>query len=179
MEGIAELLSAGPSRLYAVLDAAREAAVLTAVHTLGLRARSLYEGEAEHVHGKAGPWLVDVGRGAELGALLEAGWGRAWGVLIGAEADFPAVRRALRGLLTVELEGEGQVLLRFYDPRVLRALLPTCDKGQLAYFFGDAVQAWMCEGADPCTVLTFTMREGALARQERVVSGVGDAAHTA
>jgi hypothetical protein len=164
---VVERLLAEPLPLFAVLDAARDEAVLSLVHRLGLPARSLYAGEAEGAYGAAGPWLVALGRrGPLLPELVGAAWGRAWGVLVASEASFREVRAALRRLVTVRLDDGREVLFRFYDPRILRVILPTADADQLGYFFGEAVEAWLCEAPDG--MLRFALQGGALdVRRER------------
>jgi hypothetical protein len=51
--------------------------------------------------------------------------------------------------LLVERERDGKLLyFRFYDPRVLRRFLPTCDAEQLRQLFGP-IDAFVMEGDDP------------------------------
>ena len=50
---------------------------------------------------------------------------------------------------------------RFYDPRVLRIFLPTCDAAQLKEFFGP-VAHFICEDEDPAFGLVFSLEQGKL-----------------
>ena len=47
-----------------------------------------------------------------------------------------------------------RLIFRWYDPRVLRAYLPTCNTEELRTVFGN-VNAFVVEGADPGTALQF------------------------
>jgi hypothetical protein len=58
------------------------------------------------------------------------------------------VRKHLRRLLMVKLDDGGRRLyFRFYDPRVLRAFLPTCSVRQDEEMFGDRdIHSFLVEG---------------------------------
>jgi len=56
------------------------------------------------------------------------------------------------------------MLWRFYDPRVLRAALPTCDGRRAAAVFGP-VRAFLCPGAAPQTLLEAVRTETGVALQ--------------
>jgi hypothetical protein len=62
-------------------------------------------------------------------------------------------------------EGE-ELYFRFYDPRVLRIFLPTCDREQLKDFFGP-VDYYLCEDEDPAYGLVFSLENSAL-KTERI-----------
>jgi len=50
---------------------------------------------------------------------------------------------------------------RFYDPRVLRTYLPTCNASELAQIFGP-VECYVQEGEDPGVLLRFRQAGGKL-----------------
>ena len=75
-----------------------------------------------------------------------------------------ALKRHLRQFLMVERGGK-RVYFRYYDPRVLRVYLPTCNAEELALLFGP-VEAFLCEAKQPGTLLRFSVREGALVTAE-------------
>ena len=52
-----------------------------------------------------------------------------------------------RKFLLVTTEPDKEFFFRFYDPRVLRIFLPTCDVKQLREFFGP-VEKFICEDED-------------------------------
>jgi hypothetical protein len=55
-----------------------------------------------------------------------------------------------------------KLLFRFYDPRVLRAYLPTCLAEELNIVFGPVRNFWM-ESRDPGELLEFRFSQGRLA----------------
>jgi len=54
------------------------------------------------------------------------------------------------------------LIFRYYDPRVLRAYLPTCSPAELNTFFGP-VTAFITEGENPGEILEFRNERGTLA----------------
>jgi len=76
-----------------------------------------------------------------------------------------AIRRHLRKLLSVR-GPKGEILLfRYYDPRVLRAYLPTCRPEELETVFGPIDRFWL-EDDTPETILEFRFDRGKLLRTE-------------
>jgi hypothetical protein len=73
----------------------------------------------------------------------------------------------------VKKEDGEQLYFRFYDPRVLRVFLPTCDRQQLSDFFGP-VDYFVCEDEDPVSGMMFSLKEGELKieriKQDEVVT---------
>jgi hypothetical protein len=60
--------------------------------------------------------------------------------------------KALRRFLIVKTENGQRLLFRFYDLRVLRTFLPTCDSGQRKEFFGP-IQSFVAESEDADSVV--------------------------
>lgn len=124
--------------LWAVLDGARSERIRVLLRESVEMCQSLYEGPKGDAVAEAAPSLVSLPPGSRLlQSLVEEGWGRAWGVFLVCPQPFKEVRRHLRRLLMVDAEGEARrMYLRFYDPRVLRGLLPTFSSEQRQEFFG-------------------------------------------
>ena len=53
---------------------------------------------------------------------------------------------------------------RFYDPRVFRMFLPTCDETQLRDFFG-GVDFFIAEGESQSTAEVWSLADGKLIRE--------------
>ena len=79
---------------------------------------------------------------------LEDHWGGAEAIYLLSPLPRARLRHHLRKLTLVEMPGKGAVYFRFYDPRVLREVLPVFDDAQRAQFFGDAVAEAICEDRD-------------------------------
>lgn len=92
--------------------------------------------------------------------FLSHGWGNHWGVLLKCNERQDSLRRHLRKLLTVRVPEGQRMLFRFYDPRVLRTYLRTCNSEDRERFFGPIQQFWM-EGERGEDLLTFSNDENA------------------
>jgi hypothetical protein len=156
-----EVTGSGP--LYAVLDAARDPAVLDHLVRSEEIFESLYSGRRALQLATAAPYLAQISSNSSLlDALAREGWGRSWGVLLAAHAPFAEIRRHLRTFLTVETE-EGEALsFRFYDPRVLRPFLASATPSGARAFLGP-IEALFVEGPDPSQLYRFE-RVGPAAR---------------
>lgn len=159
-EAVLGVLHAWSGRLYAVLDAAREPAVMAYLRGSGLRHESLFDGWTRTVMSEAGPHLVALPRGGlATRRLIERGWGRGWGVLALSNEGFAGTRRQLRRLLTVRVPGGGHALFRFYDPRLLPTFIASCDPRERARAFG-RIEGFLCEGPDGHGEVLAFAREG-------------------
>src|SRR5436305_10083170 len=65
------------------------------------------------------------------------------------------LKKHFRKFLLVKTEDGKELYFRFYDPRVLRIFLPTCDVAQLKEFFGP-VEKFICEDEDHAFALLFS-----------------------
>lgn len=141
---------------FAVLDGAADPAIGELLKMSGATYQSLYEGEQAVEVAPFGPFLVALA-GAEwlLRQTVAQGWGKGWGVFVKTVAGFDEVRKHLRRSLTVRAEDGRQLLFRFYDPRVLRLFVPTCDAAQRAEFFGP-VEHFVAELAENGTLGVFS-----------------------
>lgn len=163
---IAAALRAEPD-LWGILDAARSEAVLRVLRESIDPARSLYEGPQGDALADAAPWLVRFRPDSRLlERVVHEGWGEAWGIFLVWRGTEKELRRHLRRFLLVEEEDTRKTLyMRFYDPRALRDLVPTCSVRQLHALFG-AIEAFFAEG-ETGELLRFAQRDiGALADQD-------------
>ena len=62
----------------------------------------------------------------------------------------------MRRLLQFRTENHKRLFFRYYDPRVLRPFLPTCQPAQLAEVFGP-IQRFDVESADGSQLLRFRL----------------------
>lgn len=157
------------SKLCAVLDCARDERIFTAVEAARLDKCCLYAGRLPWALVRAAPHLVVLepeDRFTNL--LMDEGWGKSWGIYFRTEVPMMDVRRHLRTFLRVKDE-QGRILIfRWYDPRVLRRYLPTCNAGELATVFGP-IDRFICESADAKSVLEYAVEEGRLLSSEHVL----------
>jgi pSer/pThr/pTyr-binding forkhead associated (FHA) protein len=158
---------------YALFDAARDPAALAAVRTSGELSYSLYDGAEGDQLEEVAPHLVQLRpRSRLLERMVRRDWGKSWFCLLGSTADFPALRRHLRRFLMIEDEATGKKMyFRFYDPRVLRAFLPTCTATDIAEFFGP-VSWFLVESDDKASAVLFSPGQGGRLRRD-VIAGPG------
>jgi hypothetical protein len=141
--------------LYAIVDTAQDRKALSLLEESDCRYEILYPQRFALAMDCQGPHLVSVSpNSCCLERLINAGWGNRCGIYLAGPDDFAAVRRHLRRLLFVKLKDGPQVLFRFYDPRVLRDYLPTCNDDELEQFFGQLTAVYL-ESEDGQRLCTF------------------------
>ncbi len=143
--------------LYALIDAARERGIHHWIKASGFEYSCLFTGHLSEDLLAASPYLLRIVPGSvTLPRLIEQGWGHSWGIFLAATAGLVAVRRHLRRLLQVRTENHKRLFFRYYDPRVLRPFLPTCQPAQLAEVFGP-IQRFDVEAEDSSQLLRFRL----------------------
>ncbi len=156
--------------LWAVLDGASTPQLLDAIFEHGVEHACLYSGELEPDMAEVAPYVVRIEPDEPFTRwLLSQGWGQSWGIFAATTAatDLRLLRRHLRGLLTVYSPEGAPLYFRYYDPRVLRVYLPTCNSVETRLVFG-LVQQFAMEDEDPAVMLRFRP-EGALPAMESLV----------
>jgi hypothetical protein len=153
--------------VFAVLDGASVPGLLDKLYGLSPSFCCLFRGELSPDMAEVAPYLVQLEQGSEFTDwVIEQGWGNHWGVFAASESDFRAMRRHFRTFLIVYDESGKPLRFRYYDPRVLRLYLPTCNAEELAVVFGP-VTSYVLEDADPATALRFEAASGS-ARQTKI-----------
>lgn len=123
--------------LFAVLDGARDRAIGRSLAAHTVEYQSLFSGPLSWTLRAASPLIVRLIPGDDFTKqLIAEGWGRAWGIFVASSSTLSGVRRHLRTLLRVRMDNGKKCYFRYYDPRVLRAFLPTCTSEQLQRVFG-------------------------------------------
>lgn len=149
---------AATKELFAIVDGAACEGLLQLLEGNEDDFRCLYRGELDDDLRNAAPYLVRLEPATPLArAILENTWG-------GNSAIFPVAQRGaeiedvmhhFRKLAKVRGPRGEAWLFRYYDPRVLRVFLPTCDAAQTAAFFHPPVERILCEGESETEILEF------------------------
>jgi hypothetical protein len=101
------------------------------------------------------PYLVGLGTTDRVfDWLWEQGWGESWGIFLWSLVSPDTLRAHFRRLTMVRSDAGERLLFRFYDPRVLRTFLPTCDAAQSEEIFGP-VQRFTMEQAAGSGMVSF------------------------
>jgi len=155
----------GLSGVYAILDAARNPIIYSRLAASDNRKVSLFIGDQAREMATVAPYLVELDKNDSFTQwVLEKGWGKSWGIFVESDAPFVKLRNSLRSLLRVADEKGKTFFFRYYDPRVLRVFLPTCDAKQFETMF-EAVVRYYSEGEDGNTLIQFSLRDGKLAEE--------------
>jgi hypothetical protein len=153
---------------FAVLDGASVPGLLEKLEQWKPEHVCLYRGELKPDLAAAAPYLVRLEPESEMTEwILAKGWGNHWGIFATSEADLQAMRQHFRRLLTVYDEKGKPLLFRFYDPRVLRVYLPTCNPQELSTMFGPVI-GYVAEDEPATRILSFRAHDGKLnTRQQK------------
>jgi len=148
---------------YFIIDAARLLERMAKVNEFELQIISLYKESSQENLADYAPYLIDLksAQGAFFDFLIENGIGDSWGIFIESSLSFDEIFKHLRKFLIVKDEEGQELYFRFYDPRVLRIFLPTCDSLQLREFFGP-INFFFCEDEDPNYFLKFELQNDEL-----------------
>ena len=150
------------SPIFTILDAARIFGEIETAQTLETNFLSLYMGQSGTYLSSVAPYLFAYQSESEFGKwLLEKGWGNSWGMFVETNVSLEELRKHFRKFLIVNTEDGKELYFRFYDPRVLRIFLPTCDAQQLEDFFGP-VKKYSMESDEPEYALEFLFEQGKL-----------------
>lgn len=169
--------------LFAIVDAARgydathqkagTSRILQLLSRLDQPYQSLYGTITNQLDPLAnyGPWLVQIDLDSVLlDELLEQGWGQAWGIYCITRQTMPEVRRRLQHAVLAEIEPKLRAYFRFYDPRVLRTFLPTCDAEQARLFLEES-EIYL-EDSNQRFLTRFYLTDGAVRSERLAVRGV-------
>jgi hypothetical protein len=163
-----------PPYLYCILDGARDRRIypkLRELSALGEEIEGLYQGKSAVDLASVAPYMIC--RGSRLTVfdwIWSAGWGRSWGIFFWSTTALAGLREHFRRHTMVNREGGGRMLFRFYDPRVLRTVLPVLEADQLKAFFGPSILRFSAESEDGAAILDYRLVGGALAITETRLS---------
>ena len=115
-------------------------------------------GEAEVENADIAPFLAHVDDFL-LRWIVEELWARPWGVFAVTSGEIEKLRAHFRQFLTVRDPDGEKMYFRYYDPRVLKAFLPACNRDELSKLFGP-LEAYVLTEPDRDDV-TFLTRQGA------------------
>ena len=163
---ISELFS-GSANTYAILDGASVPQLRQALFKMRPEHECLYLGELTGDMAEVAPYLVRLEPDSPFALnVLEQGWGKHWGIFATSEAGIRDLRQHFRRFLTVFDPAGKALLFRYYDPRVLRSYLPTCNPEEVTMLFGP-VTAFFAEADQPSTLLRFEHNAGHLVKRQQ------------
>ena len=154
-----QLFAIPDSKVYAVLDGASTPNLPQMLRQWMVESVCLLRGELDPELARSAPYLTAMPPDSPFTDwVLSEGWGKHWGIFVVSNANFRALRQHFRSFLMVYTPDLKPVFFRYYDPRVLRTYLPTCNAKELKTVFGPVLR-YIAEDADPTVLLRF-FRDG-------------------
>lgn len=166
---VEHLFSQPETNLYAVLDGASVPELPQLLWEHEPENICLYRGELEPDMAEVAPYLVKLEYDHPFTKLVcEQGWGKHWGIFVitPAEVDIRTMRQHFRRFLMVYDPDGKLIYFRYYDPRVLRVYLPTCNAEDTNIVFGP-ISCYMLEDDDSSVLLRLSS-DGEKVRAEKV-----------
>jgi len=163
------LFSQPETNVYTVLDGASVPDLPQVLWKLKPEHVCLYRGKLEPDMAEVAPYLVKLEYDAPFTKLIcEQGWGNHWGIfaITPAEVNIRDMRKHFRRFLMVYDPDGKLIYFRYYDPRVMRVYLPTCNAEEIKIVFGP-INSYLLEDEDPSTLLRLSP-DGEKIRAEKV-----------
>lgn len=152
------LFSQPATNVYAVLDGASVEQLPQLLWEHEPENICLYRGELEPDIAATAPYLVKLEYDHPFTKLVcEQGWGKHWGIYVitPADVDIRVLRQHFRKFLMVYNPDGKLIYFRYYDPRVLRTYLPTCNAEDINIVFGP-IGSYVLEDEDSSMLQRFT-----------------------
>lgn len=174
LNALKQLLWVAPAdRVYALLDGASISSLLERLHGASApEFECLLHGSLAPDMAEVAPYLAALERDSEFADWVIAhGWGNHWASFAVAQCDLRTAWFHLRMLNIVYGPDGKPMLFRYYDPRVLRIFLPTCNPDQVVQMFGP-LASFVVEGESAGAALVFAHSAGELQRSSRPIAGI-------
>ncbi|HEX9513134.1 MAG TPA: DUF4123 domain-containing protein [Puia sp.] len=101
--------------------------------------QSLFKDTKDEALIDVAPWVFQVDNDLGKKLIDETDLSMQFTLLVESNADINALSAHLRKFIYQTIDGR-EYFFRFYDSRVLKKFLPTCDKDQVLEFFGPVMQ---------------------------------------
>ena len=116
-------------QVFAIIDVLRDSRLPAFLNASG-EAREPLDAEGS-------AFLVALPAEAQLlHVLMKDGWGRGWGFYIASQTGLQEVRAHFINFVRLRTSSGAGLTFRFWDPRVLRALVPAMSQEEMDAFFG-------------------------------------------
>lgn len=140
-------LKAGTASLYMLVDGATGGGFLADLAADGAEVMPLFPPNTDDELLDVAPRMVTCRNAQIVLHNFHGFWGRGMASLLLSSATPDALAQHLKRNLYIE-DPDGELcILRFHDPRVMARLSETLLDDQTAHFFGDAIEAFLFEGA--------------------------------
>ena len=149
--------------VYALLDAIRDARIPAFLDASGEQYARVDEANP------ASPFLALVPPSSRLlDVLIKDGWNHGWGFYFTAAIGFENALWHWRSFVTLRNVNGQAVTFRFWDPRVIRAVVPAMTPDEAAGFFG-LISRFIVEGDKPELAVEFSLAARGVYQQSLVL----------
>jgi len=150
--------------VYALLDSIRDARIPAFLDASGEQYQRVDDANP------ASPFLVLVPPQSKLlDVLIKDGWNHNWGFYFAASIDFENALWHWRSFVTLRNANNQAVTFRFWDPRVMRAIVPAMTPEESTGFFG-LISRFIVEGDNPELAVEFALAERGVHQQALILA---------
>ena len=161
-EDLEKILFSKRILVYVVLDGAAVDGLPMKLYEMNPPHYCLFRGELAPDMVEVAPYVVQLVQNTSFTDwVLSENSGKHWGFFAHSLHSIKEMRRHFRSLVTVYDEQGKPMIFRFYDPRVLRNFLPTCNADELQTFFGK-VETFFAENEKQQPFSAFSLENDAL-----------------
>jgi hypothetical protein len=161
-----ESLLSNRTKLYCILDGAAIPDLPKRLYETRPPKYPLLRGELSPDMVHVVPYLVQLLPFGEFTKwIIDESFGKNWGIFVHCRFSITEMRRHFRALMNVHDETGKPMLFRFYDPRVIRKFLPTCEPDQIETFFGK-VETFFVEAENEEKLLSYKFENNELKQGE-------------
>jgi hypothetical protein len=147
------------ARVFVVLDGARIPELRMKIYEMKPVHYCLIGGELEPDMQEVAPYMVRLLPKTPFTEwVLAECWGKNWGIFAQTRETVLEMRKHFESLITVYDEAGMPMMFRYYDPRVWRKFLPTCQPGEIKTIFGK-VEAFYVESEDHQSLIRYELSE--------------------
>lgn len=148
------------TKTFMLIDGASAPSLIDHLYDNETAFSCLFSGELEPDLHEVAPYLVELQDGAPFAEwVITHGFGEHWGIVLRSSLELAHLLRRFRQLLFVRDEHGDPLYFRFYDPRVLRVFLPTCQGEEIWPWF-DNIDHYLVEGEEAGLLLRFSADDG-------------------
>lgn len=147
------------ARVFAVLDGAQIPDLRMKLYEMKPVHYCLMTGELEPDMQEVAPYMVRLLPGTPFTEwLLGEVWGKNWGIFAQTRETVLEMRKHFSSLLTVYDENANTLMFRYYDPRVWRKFLPTCQPEEIKELFGK-IDTILVESEDKESLIQYEAKD--------------------
>lgn len=145
--------------IFAIVDTARDDRIYKAIANFHGEIICLFRGSLARELASVAPYLIKLHKDDPFTYwLISHGWGDSWGIFVKTDGKLKELRSHFRKFLMVYDEKGKPLYFRYYDPRVLRVYLTTCNEKEIKTLFGP-VNYYLMENHDEKKLMEFSFKD--------------------